>query len=91
MSLFKSDHSFRAASGPDTQSRQQAWAADHGLGELGSDYQTMLQPVIEIEADILQKKIEGARPEAITNDYLNIIREQNWIIIRLLSELVAKG
>ena len=70
--------------------RTEAWAAEHGLQDLRPEYKEMLGPVMEIETDIFQKKIEGAKPESISQEYLAVIKEQNWMIIRLLNDLNRK-
>lgn len=71
--------------------RTENWASEHGLSGLKAEYREMLSPIMEIETDIFQKKIEGVKPEAISQEYLDIIKEQNWMIIRLLNDLVQKG
>ena len=65
--------------------RTEAWAAEHGLQDLRPEYKEMLGPVMEIETDIFQKK-----PESISQEYLAVIKEQNWMIIRLLNDLNRK-
>ncbi|MDO4961235.1 MAG: hypothetical protein Q4E57_05190 [Eubacteriales bacterium] len=67
-----------------------AWLSSHGLDTMKPEYKEMLKPLASIEESLEMDTISGARAEALSKDYLQIIKEQNWVIIRLLSEIANK-
>lgn len=65
------------------------WMEAHGLSGMKPAYAEMLKPLGLIEAGTALQKL-GGNPADISKEYLYIIKEQNWMIIRLLNDIANK-
>lgn len=65
------------------------WMESHGLSGMKPEYAAILKPLGIIEASATIGSL-GSSPAETTRDYLHVIKEQNWVIIRLLNDIANK-
>lgn len=66
------------------------WLEERGLSGMKPEYAAMLKPLGTFEAGAALQRLGGGNAAELTKEYLYIIKEQNWMIIRLLNDIANK-
>ena len=69
--------------------RLEQWMATHGLAGMKPEYADLLKSLAGVELGVALQRL-GASSADISKEYLYIIKEQNWMIIRLLNDIANK-
>ena len=86
MALFKSAEEKQAQK----DEKLNQWLEAHGMAGMKPEYAQMIKPLSLIEAGAAMQKLGGGNAAEISKEYLYVIKEQNWMIIRLLNDIANK-
>lgn len=65
------------------------WMEAHGLTGMKPEYADLLKSLAGVELGVALQRL-GSSSADISKEYLYIIKEQNWMIIRLLNDIANK-
>lgn len=65
------------------------WMVSHGLSGMKPEYAETLKSLAGIETGIALQRL-GSNSVDIIKEYLYIVKEQNWMLIRLLNDIAQK-